>query len=301
MRLVELVFPEPLAPGDRVAVVAPSSPFPRLELLRGLAWVRDRYEVVARSSLFDRAGFLAGSDESRARALADAMLDPRVKAILAARGGYGATRIVERLPWEAFRRAPKWIVGFSDVTALHVEAWVRGVASIHGPNVTGLAPLDVRARAAWLRAVERPRAEVTWTGLRVVREGRAAGPAFGGNLALLEAMAAAGRLPPLDGAVLFVEDVTERPYRVDRMMTALRASGRLARIAGVVLGEFDKCEPGADGVTVDAVLAERTRDLGVPVVAGAPFGHGARNDALVLGARARIDGGRVVLGAARAA
>jgi muramoyltetrapeptide carboxypeptidase len=109
-------------------------------------------------------------------------------------------------------------------------------------------------------------------------------------------MAAAGRWRPPEGAILVLEDVTERPYRLDRMLTSLRLGGHFARVAGVVLGEFIQCEPGPDGVVAAEVLAERTRDLGVPVVAGAPFGHGARNDAFTLGARARIDGASVVVG-----
>jgi muramoyltetrapeptide carboxypeptidase len=110
-------------------------------------------------------------------------------------------------------------------------------------------------------------------------------------------MAAAGRLTLPHGAILALEDVTERPYRVDRMLTALRDGGHLARASAIVLGEFAQCEPGPDGVTIGAVLAERTRDLGIPVAAGAPFGHGARNDAFVHGAAARLEGDALTIGA----
>jgi muramoyltetrapeptide carboxypeptidase len=290
------IFPPPLAPGDRVHVVAPSSPLPRSELLRGLAWVRDRYEVVARTSLLARTGYLAGDDDSRALALSEAMGDPRAKAIFVARGGYGAMRIVERLPWSAFARAPKWIVGFSDVTALHVEATARGLASVHAPNVTGLAAVHPWTRACFLRAVERPRAHVEWPGLRVVREGRGEGEIVGGNLSLVAAMAAAGRWSTPRGAILAIEDVTERPYRIDRMLTSLRLGGHFASLTGVVVGGLTQCDPGPDGVTASDVVADLARSLGVPVVAGAPFGHGAHNEAFTLGSRARIDGDRVVIG-----
>jgi muramoyltetrapeptide carboxypeptidase len=289
-------FPPPLVPGDRIAVVAPSSPFPAAEFWRGLAWLRGRYEIVARSSVLDRAGFLAGDDDARAAGLAAAMTLPGVKAVIAARGGYGATRIVDRLPWDELARAPRWIVGFSDVTALHAELAARGVASVHGPHVTGLAATHPRTRAAWLQALERPHAKVTWRDLSVVRQGIAEGPLVGGNLALVEAMATAGRWHPPEGAILALEDVTERPYRLDRMLTSLRLGGHLARVAGIVLGEFVHCDPGPDGVLAETVLVERTKDLGIPVVVGAPFGHGDRNDAVVLGARARIDGSRVEIG-----
>jgi muramoyltetrapeptide carboxypeptidase len=292
-----LAMPPPLRAGDTLAIVAPSSPFPRDELLRGLAWLRARYRLRMSSGCFAREGYLAGNDARRRDELVRALRDPDVKAIVAARGGYGATRIVHDVPWDELARAPKWVVGFSDVTALHAMAWRAGVASVHGPNVTGLGrDASARTRAAWLYAVERPQMPVTWNGLRVVVEGEATGPIVGGNLAVLEAIAAARLLALPQGAVLAIEDVTERPYRVDRMLTALRTGRWLERIAAIVIGEFDQCAPGADGRTVESVLEERTCDLGIPVVARAPFGHGALNDAFVLGARAHVRGDTVAIG-----
>lgn len=295
-RMAPLTFPPPLVPGDTIAVVAPASPFPRDDFWRGLAWLRDRYELEAKTAILDRHGFLAGDDASRARLLAQAMVAPGIKAIVAARGGYGAMRILHMLPWEAFAASPRWLVGFSDVTALHVEAGARGVATVHGPNVTGLGRADPKARGAFLRALERPTAAMEWTGLEVLREGGGEGVLVGGNLALVEACAAAGRWRPPTGAILVLEDVTERPYRLDRMLTSLRLGGHFSRLSGIVLGEFSQCEPGPDGVPARDVLIERTGDLGIPVLAGAPFGHGVRNDAFTLGARARIEGDRVRLG-----
>lgn len=294
--MTSFVFPPALEPGDRIAVVAPSSPFPPADLWPGLGWLRDRYEILARRSLLARAGFLAGDDAVRAATLAEAMTAPGVKAIVVARGGYGAMRLLDSLPWGELARSPRWIVGFSDVTALHAEAGGRGIATVHAPNVTGLSARDPWTRACWLRALERPRAPVEWRDLDTVRPGSAEGALVGGNLALVEAMAAAGRWRPPEGAILALEDVSERPYRLDRMLTSLRLGGHLARLGGIVLGEFARCDPGPDGVTAADVVAERTRLLGVPIVAGAPFGHGARNDAFVLGGRARIDGARVRLG-----
>jgi muramoyltetrapeptide carboxypeptidase len=293
---VTFAYPPPLAPGDRVAVVAPSSPFEQGEFWRGLAWVRDRYVVSASPGVLERHGFLAGTDARRARELRRAMTEPEVKAIVCARGGYGAMRLLADLPWEAFASAPKWLVGFSDVTALHIEAQARGIASVHAPHVTGLAGALPLVRAAWLAALERPGAAQTWAGLTVVHGGVASGPLVGGNLAILAAMSAAGRLKFPEGAILALEDVTERPYRLDRMLTSLRLAGHLSGLAGIVLGGFTACDPGADGVSARDVLAERTLSLGVPVVAGAPFGHGATNLGFVLGARARIEGDAVRIG-----
>ncbi|HEY3818614.1 MAG TPA: LD-carboxypeptidase [Polyangiaceae bacterium] len=290
-----LALPPPLGPGDRVAVVAPSSPFPREELLRGLAWLRHRYQLRIDAGIFSRDAFLAGSDERRADELVRAMTDPEVKAIVAARGGYGALRVVDALPWDELARRPKWIVGFSDVTVLHAMAWRAGVASVHGPNVTGLGrDISPAARARWLASIERPRAPHAWRGLRVVRPGAARGVVVGGNLSLVHAMAAAGRLFVPAGAVLALEDVTEAPYRIDRMLTSLRLGGHLGHVSALVFGGFDRCAPGADGRTADEVIEERTGDLGVPVLAGAPFGHGQRNDAFVLGSMASLEHGSVL-------
>ena len=282
--------PDPLKRGDLVAVVAPSSGVPRNELFQGLAWLGGRYRLLARSSLLSRHGYLAGDDSRRTRELAEAMENPDVKAIFAARGGYGAMRIAEDLPWAAFARSPKWIVGFSDITVLHERASGAGVCSLHGPNVTGLFRTSPAERAALTSLLERHEAPA-WTGLEIVHAGSSeavSGLVAGGNLAMLYALGASGaRLVP-EGSVLFLEDVTERPYRIDRILTALRSSGALGRASAVVLGEMTECEPGPDGVTADEVLRERTAGLGVLVVRGAPFGHGSRNSPLPLGFSARI-------------
>lgn len=285
-------LPEPLRPGDLVAVVAPSSPAPRGELLTGLGWLRQRYRVRARAGVLARDGYLAGSDSRRRDELAEALEDPEVRAIFCARGGYGVTRILDGLPWAAFERRPTWLVGFSDITALHLEAQRRGIVSLHAANVTGLGRATPYERSRVMGVLERGAGD-DWRGLDVLHRGRGgdvAGPAVGGNLTMLATQAAAGRLALPSGAVLFLEDVTERPYRLDRALTSLRASGALAGVSAIVLGDFTECAPGPDGVTVEAVLAERTGDLGVPVLAGAPFGHGSRNMPIPLGFTASLSG-----------
>jgi muramoyltetrapeptide carboxypeptidase len=223
--------------------------------------------------------------------LASAMLDPETKAVVVARGGYGTVRILDALPWEAFARRPKWIVGFSDVTALHVMAWRAGIASVHAPNVTGLGrEPSVSTRTAWLASLERPTGERSWRSLLVVHPGQALGPMVGGNLTLVHAMAAAGRLSIPRGAVLALEDVGEAPYRIDRMLTSLKLGGHFAHVSAIVFGGFDGCtSDDGKGHSVEEVLAECTRALRIPVLAGAPFGHGAKNHAFVLGAQVRVE------------
>lgn len=280
------VVPPPLQPGDRVVVVAPASPLPRVAFYAGLGWLRQRYEVRVSAAVLERTGYLAGSDARRTSELARAMVDPGVRAVIAARGGYGITRIVGALPWAAFAKEPKWIVGFSDVTALHVECWRAGVASVHGPNVTGLGRATPWQRSCFMAALEAPGHPREWPLVPLVR-GSARGAVVGGNLALLAAQAAAGRLLVPDGAVVAIEDVAERPYRVDRMLTSL--GPHLVRAGAIVFGSFTDCDAGPDGVTVDEVLGERARALGVPAAHGAPFGHGAQNEAFVLGRHAQVE------------
>jgi muramoyltetrapeptide carboxypeptidase len=243
-----------------------------------------------------RTGYLAGDDARRARELSAALLDAEVRAVVAARGGYGAMRILDQVPWAELARRPKWLVGFSDVTALHTMALSAGIASVHGPNVTGLgATASPAVRGAWLHCLERPSAGVAWRGLRVLRAGEARGPIVGGNLAILHSLAAAGRLWVPHGAVLALEDVGEAPYRVDRMLTSLALGGHCARAAALVFGSFERCPPGPDGTTVDRVLEACARALDVPAVAGAPFGHDEGNLAFILGREACVADDRVVL------
>jgi muramoyltetrapeptide carboxypeptidase len=289
-----LHFPPRLRPGDVILVVAPSGPPKPDELFPGLAWLRTRYRIRMSPGVLQREGFLAGDDARRRNELVYAMKDPEASAVVVARGGYGALRIAKDLPWDELARRPKWIVGYSDVTVLHAMAWRAGVASVHAPNVSDL-PLATAAvvRQRWIVALEEARVSPEWTGLRVVRPGEASGVAVGGNLTLLHAMAAAGCLTMPAGAVLFLEDVAEAPYRLDRMLTSLEMGGHFRNVSAVVLGGFDRCSPRADGRSADHVLIERTRALGVPVVAGAPFGHNAGNQAFVLGSVANVTGDSV--------
>jgi muramoyltetrapeptide carboxypeptidase len=284
-----VIFPPPLEPGDTVAVVAPASPFEPVLAWVGMGWLAKRYRVRFDRGLFDRAGYLAGDDARRRSELVRALEDPRVKAVIAARGGYGALRFTPGIDWNLLAERPRWLVGFSDITALHVEASRVGVASIHGPHVTSLGRGDARTRDAFVRALEHPLAPRVFRDLPALSGGAASGPLYGGNLTLLHACAAAGRLSIPEGAVVLLEDVTERPYRIDRMLASLAAGGHLARASAVLLGEFVQCDPGPDRVPVERVLADHLTRLGVPVVAGLPVGHGLRNEPVVLGIWARVE------------
>lgn len=288
-----LRVPPPLSPGSRVRVVAPCSPFdPRL-IWRGMGWLAQRYRVDYSRGIFAASGFLAGDDGRRREELQAALDEPDLDAILCARGGYGLSRYVHQLDLSTMVERPRWLVGFSDVTALHVELASAGVASMHACNVTALGRSDAQSRDDLVAALESPTARRSFEGLEVLSSGQAEGPLYGGNLTLLQACAAAGRLRVPDSAVILLEDVSEMPYRVDRALTTLLVGGHFDAASAIVVGELTGCRPGVDGVRVEQVIAERLAPLGIPVVAGAPVGHGRINRPVIIGAPTRVEGGRV--------
>jgi muramoyltetrapeptide carboxypeptidase len=280
-----------LRPGMRIHAIAPSSPFPANDFERGVTRLRERFEVSCDPDITTREGYLAGSDERRASELLRALQDDGVHAIVAARGGYGATRLLERIAPEVVARKPKLLVGFSDVTALHA-LWARaGLCAIHGSMLATLGRASEPLLQRWLRAVEGA-VPPPITGLTALAQGRARGPLLGGNLAVLSALLGTPYAPPLEGCVLFLEDIGERPYRVDRMLTSWQQAGWLKQPRAIVLGAFRDAAPGPDGVSVEHVLCERLAGLGIPVLSGVPAGHLDDNLELPFGTLVEVDGGR---------
>lgn len=276
--------------GSVLAVVAPSGAFDRVSFDLGVAWLRQRYELRFDEGIYAQQGYFAGSDERRLEELQHAIRDPQVDAILCARGGFGATRLLPDLAVEEVRAANKLLVGFSDVTALHA-LWSRaGVRSLHAPMVSVLGRMDELQRDGWCRALEGEVGKMQWQGLEVITSGAAEGRLIGGNLSVLCALLGTPYFPSLDGCILFLEDVGERPYRVDRMLTTLLQSGCLQSCAGLVLGAFTDGKKGKDGVSIDDVLLERLGALGIPVVTGFPAGHIENNEPLFFGRGVRLDG-----------
>jgi muramoyltetrapeptide carboxypeptidase len=284
-----MLRPPRLRPGDPVRVIAPSGPFDRTLFYRALGWLSRRYRVSWDHGILARVGFLAGDDERRFAELDAALADPALKAVFSARGGYGSTRICHKGDFSRLRRAPKWLVGFSDFTALHLEASRAGVCSLHAPNLTALGRADERARQNVLAVLESERAARVWRDLRVLCPGTAEGVLAGGNLCLIANHAASARLVLPERCILFFEEVNEAPYRIDRMLTSLLVAGHFARVVGVCVGQLTGC--GKDDTSPSAldVIQERLAPLGVPVLADLPIGHGEPNEPLVLGDVASLD------------
>ncbi len=294
-----MIKPRVLRSGDRVAVVAPSSPFPADALESGAAEIaRLGFEPVFEPSVFDRDGYEAGSPEARARAISRALADPLVGAVMAARGGYGSVHVLPLLDAAEVARARKAIVGYSDVTSLLTFVTGRcGVVAFHGPTVTGrlergTGAYDPDTLLGLLTRAE-PLGELASAGLEVFRAGEASGMLAGGNLALLAAsLGTPYAFKPPDGCVLFLEDVNERPYRLDRLWTQLKLSGIIERASAVVFGEFPGCDEPGEDLRARETLAALSREVAGPVLFGFPSGHTAGPAlTLPLGVRARVVAG----------
>lgn len=304
--------PEPLMPGDRIGVVAPAGPvLSRVALRRGVARLQDlgfRVKVAPQTAL--RTGFMAGSDAARARAFMEMISDPGIKAVICARGGYGCLRLLPLLDFGLIRAARKLIVGSSDVTALLNAVWGQtGLVTFHGPMVCAdfgvLRPsrFTLRHFLAVVSGRATPEeapctARITSSTVRTVRGGRARGLLVGGNLATLCAMFGTRWFPKLQGQILFIEDVNEPLYRIDRMLTQLLQAGVLNGVAGIAGGQFTRCHDTTprtgrrSRLSLMDVFNDRLGGLGVPVVLGLPFGHVSRKATIPLGVMAELDATR---------
>jgi len=290
-----VIHPRRLSPGDRIALVAPASGFKPAELDAGIRELgRLGFEAVCDPAIFERGWFEAGPPDVRARVLRQAWRDPSIAALLAVRGGYGSQQLLPLLEAEEMRQAAKLLIGYSDITALLWWSCMHGVVSLHGPMIEGRLAVGPTAydEATFLRAamVAEPLGELTPPGLEAFAPGEAAGPLLGGTLSQLVSLLGtpwAFEIPR--GAILFLEDVGERPYRIHRMLTQLAQSGTMARAGALVFGEFPRCDEPGDGPAIRDVLRAFTRGFPGPVLFGFPSGHTAGPTwTLPLGVRGRV-------------
>lgn len=288
-------FP-PLRPGSVVRVVAPSGVVPRDPFDRGLAVLQDwGLQTRWAPRIFDRVHYLAGPDADRAREWQDAFRDPEVEGVLAARGGYGSMRILEAVDRPA---RPRLLMGFSDVTALHLLRLRQGFMGIHGPNVTTLAGLDRESLDRTRRALfgEDPERTFRWEGLEPVRGGRGRGRLVVGNLSLICALMGTPFEAPMAGCIWVVEDVHEPPYRLDRLLAQAGMAREARRLRGLVIGDLGIDRDDREAREALAEVLERlAARLGCPVVAGFPAGHRGPLHPVPEGAMAELDGDRGIL------
>jgi muramoyltetrapeptide carboxypeptidase len=272
--------PRALRRGDRVAIVAPASPFPRDEFQAGVEEIRRLgFEPAFDDAVFERVRYTAGAPASRARQFLAAWQDPGIAAVFAARGGYGSVELLPFLSVGALTLSPKLLVGFSDVTALLSFLTTRcGMTALHGPTVAGglrggTEGYDRDSLVRALTSVE-PMGELDAPALEALGAGEADGPLHGGNLTQLAAsMGTPYAFDPPDGCVLFLEDVNERPYRIDRLLTQLKHAGVLSRARAIVFGEMRGCDEPDGTTTARDAVTEALRGFPGPVLWGLPAGH----------------------------
>jgi muramoyltetrapeptide carboxypeptidase len=300
------VRPRRLQPGDTVGLVDPAS----------AVWEPMNVEIVTESlaalgfkskrgtNLLARRGYFAGTDEQRAADLNAMFADPEVRAIQCVRGGWGSARLLPLLDWDTIGRNPKILLGYSDITALLLALHAKtGLVTFHGPvGLSQWNPFSV----GFLRRVLQEAEAVTFENLKEIdeddltvvenrvqtlRPGTARGRLLGGNLTVLTSLVGSDYLPDWDGCILFLEDVEEAPYRIDRMLTQLRLAGILQKARAVIWGNCTGCRPGEGygSLTVTDVLHDHLLPLGVPAWAGAMFGHIDRQFTLPVGVEVEAD------------
>lgn len=288
-----------LAAGDRVAVVAPSGPLLDDEALRAGLAVLEAWDLdaVLMPNLHAQTGHLAGTDAERAADLNSAVRDPSIRALWAARGGYGAGRVLDLVDWQALREDPKLLLGFSDVTALLIAGWERAsLVSLHAPSISSLRRVSGTAAERQLRHLAsstEPLGAVSWSdhAPATLVEGVGEGRLLGGNLALLCSLVGTVDEPDTRGTILFLEEVGEWPYRIDRMLIQLLRAGLLDEIEGLVVGRPIGCDApaGRPSATAAEVIVDVLGDLGIPTLIDAPIGHHGAQVPLPVGVRAVLD------------
>lgn len=302
------IKPAVLKPGDTIGIIAPSGPVKLEALERGVKTFQEwGFRVKLYPGVFERRGYLAGSDAVRARGVNEFFADPEVRAIICARGGYGSPRILNSLNYEVIRQNPKIFCGFSDITALHLVLAGRvNLVTFHSPmgevhREEGMLPFN----AEWLRkALTEPVPLGTITSppdgpkVRTMVGGRVTAPIIGGNLSLIAALMGTPYEIDTRGKILLLEDIDEAPYRMDRMLMQLHLAGKLQDAAGFAFGESVECEVPKDGkpsLTLFEILEDLLVPLKKPLIYGFPCGHGDFRATIPFGVRATLDADRGTL------
>ena len=289
-RIEDIIIPPFLRKGDTIGVVCPAGHMPKSRMRTCFKVLRDEwgFRVIEGKTLGSGDGYFSGTDEERAADLQRMLDDDAVDAILCARGGYGVGRIIDRLDLTAFRKRPKWLIGFSDITVLHAHLLSKcGVATIHGPMASAFAAGGWRKPSVQSlhRALRGLKTDLRVDAHPLNRPGTASGVLFGGNLSLLAHLVGTPSEVDLKGKILFIEDVGELLYNIDRMMYQLHRSGRLAGLAGLIVGGFTECRDTERPFGRDAlhIISDVVSDYTFPVCFGFPVSHGPENMALKSG------------------
>jgi muramoyltetrapeptide carboxypeptidase len=292
------VIPPRLVSGDTIALISPAGPLKDQEAAAtGMAILENAGFLVKLPEELASEGYLAGSDQDRARQFTEACLDPEVKALLAMRGGYGSMRLLPLLDFAQLSKTPKILAGFSDITVLlNVIQRRTGIVTYHTPVLTTLARSNEDSQRSFLKALSGPATNIQDNTIEILTGGRAIGRLLGGNLTTIAHLLGTPYELELDSAILFIEDVGEEAYKIDRMLTQLSAAGHLQKLAGLIIGTFTDSN-GCEDDRAELVWARALALTGgeIPLWGGFPVGHGARNMTLPLGLEAVMDPARKTL------
>ena len=287
-------FPPTLKTGDKVSIISPASKIDRQIAERGAELLRQQgLTVVIGFHAFDKENMFAGSDFSRADDMQKSLNDKSIKAIFFTRGGYGSLRTHLRLNWSSFFKKPKWLIGFSDITVFHAYLSRHNIASVHGV-MTAWFEQDAVLTDSFLRMMELLRGEKPDCNLlphELNRNGLASGILTGGNLSIIQSLRGTSLDISPKGKILFIEDIDEHHYHLDRMMMNLKAGGVLEQLSGLVAGHFTGIKDGETpfGKTAYQIIKDAVASYHYPVAFGLQSGHELPNYPLLLGSRISLD------------
>lgn len=282
---------EYLKTGSKVAIAAPARMVTHEEMAFGIQWLKDMgFVPVYDNRLFNQHYIFSGDDDTRAAVLQEYLDNEEIDAIWLARGGYGGIRIIDKLDFTKFLQHPKWIVGFSDSTILHGKLNRLGVPSLHAAMPFYFANKTPEAKQSLYDALTGKTLQYAFSSHPLNRGGEAEAEVVGGNLSVLIGMMGSETFPETDGKILFIEEVDEYIYHIDRMMHCLKRAGKLDRLKGLIVGGLTQIKDNTHpfGMTAEQVIAEAVSEYDYPVCFGFPAGHCDDNKALYLGLSSRL-------------
>lgn len=286
-----MIAPKPLSKGSKIAIVATARFISESDIKYSLQYLRDNgFEPVYDERLFAASGQFAGDDDFRANVLQSYLDSPDIDAILCARGGYGTIRIVDKLKFDNFINKPKWIIGYSDVTVLHAKLQSIGFESIHASMPINFRDNTEAALTSLIDALSSQNLHYEIKNSPLNIQGEAEAEIVGGNISVLYSMLGSSTFPDTKGKILFLEDLDEYLYHIDRMMFAFERAGILDNIKGLIVGGLTKMRDNniPFGKTAEEIILERVADKGIPVCFNFPAGHIDDNRAIILGRKIRL-------------
>ena len=281
-----MIFPQLLKNGDKVAIVSPAGKLPEKGLDDAIKELKSwGLQVVLGKHVYDINNYFAGKDTDRLNDLQQAFDDPNIAAVLCARGGYGVTRILEKIELESIRKNPKWVIGFSDITALQIKLENQGIASIHGPMGTSFSNSKSYSAIMSLKELLFNGNSSLVSNEAAVKSGSVTAAITGGNLSLINDSLGTVEEIETRNKILFIEEIGEKTYRIDRMFQQLLRAGKLDKLAGLVIGHFSEIEDGSSpfGESWREVITNITKPFSYPVAFGFDIGHEPDNMPIVMG------------------